>query len=135
MEATDNAERKVRVELSIKLCEEAMFKSFGKHELPYSLAVEITDSEALKSDLENWLDDVTKENDEFLKTTRECIHTAFLKRKKFLSVPIKPSGKPSLLLRFPKHPPPIFIRHLASDSRKLSLQNTDSRRSVDKMDV
>ena len=49
-----------------------------KHELPYSLAVEITDPEALKSDCENWLNDVTKEHDEFLKKTPEYIYTAFL---------------------------------------------------------
>ena len=71
MQAVDNAERKVRLERLIKSCDEAMTKSFGKQEHLYSFADKTTDSEALKSDLESWLSDVTVESDDISKKARE----------------------------------------------------------------
>ena len=63
-----------------------MTKSFGKHEQLYSFAEKAADPEALKSDLENWLSNVTVENDEVLKKL-ESIWMAFLKRKRNQSSP------------------------------------------------
>ena len=52
-----------------------MIKAFGKHEQLYPFADKITDPDALKNDLENWLSNVTAaENGEVLKKAREYIH-------------------------------------------------------------
>ena len=70
MEAVDNAEKKVRVESLVKLCEEAMTKAFGKHDQLFSSADKTTDPDAMKNDLEKWLSDLTLENYEVLKKAR-----------------------------------------------------------------
>ena len=71
MEAVDYATRKVRVQRLLESCEEAMTKSFSKHEQLYSFADKKTIPETLKSYLESWLSDVTVENDEALKQALE----------------------------------------------------------------
>ena len=48
-----------------------MTKTFGRHEHFYSFAGETKDPDALKNGLGNWLSDVTVENNEVLKNSRE----------------------------------------------------------------
>ena len=52
MQAVNNADRKIRVERLVNLCEEEMTAAFGKHKQLYSFAEKTTDPEALKIDLE-----------------------------------------------------------------------------------
>ena len=71
IEAVDNAESKVRLENLVRSCEQAMTKSFGKHEQLCFFADKTADPETLKSGLKNWLSDVTAENDTVLKIAHE----------------------------------------------------------------
>ena len=71
VEAVYNVEKEVRVERLVKSSEEAMTKSFGKHEQPYPITNKSIQPETLKSDLESWLNDKNVGNDGFLKKAHE----------------------------------------------------------------
>ena len=73
VDAVDNSERRVRVELLVEYCNAAMTKSFAKNEQLLELAKKCKDPTTITDDLEKWLNDVTVENDEILKKARDNI--------------------------------------------------------------
>ena len=70
---TKNAERRVRVDRLVTLCEEAMTKAVAKNEQLLDLANKSTNPMSVKPDLEMWLNDVAVKNDEMLKKNREYL--------------------------------------------------------------
>ena len=57
----------------MKEAEEAMTRAFSKNEQIFALASKTTNAEALKADLEQWLKEVTEQNDEILRQARDYI--------------------------------------------------------------
>ena len=68
-----NADRRIKVERLVKEAEDAMTRAFSKNEQIFALASKTTNAEALKADLEQWLKEVTEQNDEILRKTRKYI--------------------------------------------------------------
>ena len=68
-----NADRRVKVEHLVKEAEDAMTRAFSKNKQIFALASKTTNAEALKADLEQWLKEVTEQNDERLRKAREYI--------------------------------------------------------------
>ena len=68
-----NADRRVKVERLVKEAEDAMTRAFSKNEQVFALASKTTNAEALKADLEQWLKEVTEQNDEILRKARDYI--------------------------------------------------------------
>ena len=123
MEAVDNAGKNVRVERLVKSCERAMTKSFSKDDQLYSFANKTTDPEALKS----WPSDVTLDNDKVFKKAREYID-GLPKTHKTSQSSVKTDQKAKSASQTSKPPHLEFLRHLAGESRNLSLQYTDARK-------
>ena len=73
IDAIGNAERRVRIDRLVTSCEEAITKAFAKNEQLLELANKSTNPEAVKPDLEKWLNDVAVKNDEVLKKAREYL--------------------------------------------------------------
>ena len=63
----------MRVERLVKETEDAMTKAFNRNEQLITLASKTSDSETVQADLENWLREVTEQNDEILRKAREYI--------------------------------------------------------------
>ena len=134
VEAVDSAKKKVRVERLVKSCEEAMTKSFGKHEQLYSFANKTTHPGAYKNDLESWLSHVTAENDEVLEKAREYID-GLLETEKTSQTSVKTTPKTKSASQASKTSTFRILKHLARDSGNFSLENTDARRSNDRTKV
>ena len=73
LDALANGDRRVRVERLVKAAEEAMTKAFAKNEQLVTLSSKTDNEEAVKADLEKWLNDVSTKNDEVLRKAREYI--------------------------------------------------------------
>ena len=72
-ESIANADRRVKAERLVKEAEDAMTKTFNKNEQIFSLALKTTNGETLKADLELWFIELTEQNDEILRQTRDYI--------------------------------------------------------------
>ena len=72
-EAVNNANRRVRVERLVTSCEEAMTKAFAKNEQLLELAKKTNDPATVTADSENWLNVMSIQNDETLRSAREYI--------------------------------------------------------------
>ena len=68
-----NADRRVKVERLVKEAEDAMTRAFSKNEQIFAIASKTTNAEALKADLQQWLKEVTEQNDEILRHARDYI--------------------------------------------------------------
>ena len=70
-----NGDRRVRVDRLVKETENAMTEAFNRNEQLITLAFETSDSGTTQAALEKWLLEVTEQNDETLRKTRECINS------------------------------------------------------------
>ena len=73
IDAVNNSERRVRVERLVTYCDELMTKAFSKNEQLLELTKKTNDPASTSADLEKWLHETTKNNDEILKRAREYI--------------------------------------------------------------
>ena len=73
VDAVSKPARRVHVERLIVACKEAMVKAFDKNDQLFPFAEKTTEPAKLKSELENWVDEVTLQNDAILKTAREYL--------------------------------------------------------------
>ena len=75
LDSITSEDRRVRVERLVKGTEDAMTKVFNRNEQLVTLASKTSDSETVQADLEKWLSEVTEQNGEVLRKTREYINS------------------------------------------------------------